>query len=118
MKEVTAIGWKSDCVMVEGDNGQSQKYTLKTAQLMQCTGFKDKNGVEIYDGDTVEYKQATGGILQPNPNVYVCKITWDDGDSGWSCRDTSPLTKGSFYYPKYTFVGSNMTVIKPVDNSK
>jgi uncharacterized phage protein (TIGR01671 family) len=85
MREIKFRAWDTEekTMLKPFDLSSNPKYwcdNLKDYPLMQYTGLKDKNGVEIYEGDIVkilDYYNNIGIVEYSAPNFHIF-----DGDDG------------------------------------
>ena len=89
MNEVTVIDFESEEVYYHHWRyGHSKAINLKDVELLQSTGLKDRNGVEIYEGDIVEELYNSS----PFRNITLRSIEMHRG--AWVARDVKKPVLG------------------------
>lgn len=95
--DVCVIDWMHDEVYFE--QGSDVAYPIDECNLIQFTGLKDRNGVEIYEGDIIkQHLEWSGGYMSDEYGEMefsgVASITASTGVALNKCKSRDLIQSG------------------------
>ncbi|MDO7797591.1 YopX family protein [Enterococcus avium] len=82
MVSIISIDFENKIAYVEQENGDRYDIHFDNLIFLQSTGLKDKNGVEIFEGDIVAIKYSESGYHYYEKIVFE-NGTYLAGDEDW-----------------------------------
>lgn len=85
--------------------GQWVAEDIYQASIGQYTGLKDKNGIKIFEGDIIEFKDSFEDIFADKPEVVRREVVFDTEQLWFHPRDSSVILHRQFN-EDFTVIGN------------